>query len=161
MSSISDVETFSSKKDAYDLVIAGTTKPKIVRRDGVDVEIESVDTEAMYWKTQLVNNNKFSNFAGIVKAVEKEAWRTEEEFEWEVAIAIRNQLLDFVDVWKTVINAKNSETVLDGDNRQSSMVDKFMNARIERVYKSDEAMKKNLLASFFGKKKHHDDDDDD
>ena len=150
---VADIESHSTHRDVYDLLIAAAVQPRVVNRGGVQEVVDSVNSETMFWMTRLASFDKFTQLANDIRMLEDHANELKMHLEIEVAMGYREQILNFCATLRDVVSSKASETVFDDDNRQAALVDKMMSVKSEKTYHIDEAVKEGFAQSIFGQKR--------
>lgn len=145
-------ETEKNQQDAVDLVLQGTKKYVKVLKEGVEINEEVIDSNSVWWKTQLVNSPTFGLLAFELENLESFAQQAFNYMSPERAEIIGRQILDFCLSIRRAIDAKSSETKMDKNNNQNSLIDRVMRMKQERYISIKDDMKKNGLAGFIGGK---------
>ena len=138
-------------KDALDVILEASKKLEISEIEGKMERVLINDFESIYWGTRNVASANFSRFVLKLKELENLGKQSKNHMMPERAKIIEDGILAIVTGYKYSIDAKSSESVLDKDNKQTTLVDKFFQQKIEKRYTTNEKIKKGLLASFIGK----------
>ena len=148
--------------DLIDIVIqAAQTQVDVEQKDGSITKETIIDPEVIWWKTGSVNSPTFARFALELKELERLALTAFENMMPDRARAFAHNIIDLGTSYRRSIDAKSSESRLNKENSQSTLIDKINRNKIERVYTSKgEQTKKSLADIFMGRDKENDIEED-
>ena len=132
-------------------------KDTIVREDGSEEIGMVIDEKAAWWKTHHVASPRFGRFATILEHFEGLATDCKYNMNTEWAQVLAGQILGIADHYRKGIDAKSSETMKDGRTSQTSLVDKYLRNKQERVYNLQGEAKKSIFQGLFGSEKEESD----
>ena len=145
-----DINPQELHKDILDFILAGTKTPQTIQgQNGLEI-VEVIDPEIAYWMTRSVNASTFARFVYKLKLLEGMAEQTAYNMSIPRAEALTKEIMTQVNAYKRSIDSKSSESILDRQNRQSNFIDKFVNARSERVYTVRGNVKSGIGAALLG-----------
>ena len=140
-------------KDALDVILEASKKIEIYEIEGKLERVQSNDFESIYWSTRNVASANFSRFVLRLKELENLGRQSKNHMMPERAKVIEDGIIAIVTAYKYSIDSKSSESVLDKNNKQSTLVDKFFQQKIEKRYTTNEKMKSSTLSSLIGRDK--------
>ena len=127
-----------------------------IGKDGKpEIELR-IDDRSAWWKTHIINSPRFGRLARAVETLESLAIEARYNMSAERAEIIQIQILKLVDVERKAIDAKSSEAMRDGHNSTTSLVDKYLKNKQERVIDLKGDAKKSLLDGIMGKEAERD-----
>jgi hypothetical protein len=145
--------------DVIDLITDACQKPQYIKqKDGTVLKENILDSESVWWKTNLINHDTFGRFAYILKSYESLAEQCSEFMSVERANVLSKQIQLDVQNYKYSVDAKSSETVRDKNNTQGSLVHVVTRNKIERHYQLKDDVKKSLWDSLRGRDMQKDND---
>lgn len=143
-----------SHKDVLDAIISACQKPyKVEQPDHTYKEELGLDYEAMWWKTHKVASVTFARFAKVFKVLELKADQCKFHMTSERAEVMEAQLRNICIPYKISTDAKSSESRLNKQNRQQTLIDTLSNNKSERVVSLKEEGGRSLKEAILGKEK--------
>ena len=143
----------STHKDALDVILEASKKIEVYELEGEMKSVETKDFESLYWSTRNVASPHFSRFVLKLKDLENLGNQAHNHMMGGRAKVMKEGIDALVSGFKYSIDAKSSESVLNKNNKQSTLVDKFFQQKQEKVYSTEEKMKKGFMQSLIGKDK--------
>lgn len=139
-------------KDITSLLKDGLTMPvPVIGPDGQPAIEWRVDGKSAWWKTHNINSSRFGLLAESVESLEALANDAEYNMSAPRAAVIREQILGIVNVLRKSIDAKSSETMRDKRTAQTSLTDKYLKNKQERVIDLKGEAKRSLMDAITGK----------
>jgi len=143
-----------SHKDVLDAIISACQKPyEIEQPDGKKKVELGLDYEKMWWKTHKVSSNTFGRFAKVYKVLEKKGTQCKFYMTAERADVMAQQLRDICEPYTTAIDAKSSESRLNKQNKQQTLIDTLSHNKAERVVTLKDDAGRSLKEAIMGKEK--------
>ena len=153
-------ESQKSHNDIIDMIIEGCqTVEDVPQPDGSVQKQLVLDPEIPWWKTQLVNSETFGRYAFEFKEFERLSVSCYDNMSSERAHSLAQQILGVCNSFKRSIDAKSSESKRDKNNTQTTLVDKIIKNKQERVYQMKGEMKKSLMDGIMGREAAREDND--
>ncbi|MDE2026319.1 MAG: hypothetical protein KGJ07_07530 [Patescibacteria group bacterium] len=138
--------------DVIDFITDSARERIQVRQEDDTLKTEEVlNFERIWWKTHNVNSTSFGRFAFLLKEYESLAEEAFSRMSKPRAKILAQQILARVSSYRYSIDAKSSESVLDKNNRQQTLVQMLNKNSIERKYVVKEEMKKGFASGFIGR----------
>lgn len=134
-----------------------------IMKDGMIVAVEKkgkdgkpeiewrINDKSAWWKTHVINSPRFGLLAEALEDFATLINDCKYSMSAPRAAVVEKQLLGIVDVYRRSIDAKSSETMRDGRNAQTALVDKYLRNKQERVYDIKDGLKKSFLDGILGK----------
>ena len=139
-------------RDITAMIKDGMIKTVVTEGKDGKPEIElRIDDRSAWWKTHIINSSRFGRLARAVESFEALAHEAQYNMSAQRAAVIKEQVLKFVDVERKAIDAKSSEAMRDGRNATTSLVDKYLKNKQERVLDVKGEVKRSLLDAVRGK----------
>jgi len=110
-----------------------------------------VDPKQIYYETRIVDSNLFGGFVFELEELGRLSQLAYNNMTTERADVIAPQVLQLVKNFKYSIDSKSSETRRDKHNAQSSLVDKLVRNKQERIVSLKGDVNRSLLDAFKGK----------
>jgi len=127
--------------------------------DGQSVTEFRINSKSAWWKTHNINHHAFGLAAEAVEYLAAIGHDAQYNMSGPRAAIMSAQIEELVDgVLKLSIDAKSSESMRDGKNAQTSVIDKYLKNKQERVIDLKGEMAKSGLAGIFGSKEAERDD---
>lgn len=141
-------------KDVLDAIISACQKEYLITQaDGSTKTELGLDHEKLWWKTHKVNAITFGRFAKVYKVFEKKAEQCYQHMPMERAKVMSEQIMQLCEPFKTMVDAKSSESKLDKQNRQQTLIDTLSHNKSERVVSLKEDGKRSIKDAILGKEK--------
>jgi len=121
-----------------------------VNQDGQTETYFAANTEALWWKTLVVNSDVFGRFALELKAFERLATQAYNNMEPELAQSIATEIMGVVDCYKRSIDAMSSESTRGNNVVTSTLIDRINKTNIDKTLHI-EGQDKNMAAKMFGR----------
>ena len=148
-----------SHRDITAILKDGMQKPIMIEKDdGTFEPALQVDTRSAYWKTHHIASNRFGRLATVLEIFEGIAGDCKNHMNTEWASVIAEQILAVADHYRKGIDAKSSETMKDSRTSQTSLVDKYLKNKQERIVSLKEDAKRSVFAGLFGSNKKNEED---
>lgn len=128
-----------------------------IGKDGSSELELRIDERAAWWKTHIINSPRFGRLARAVESFESLADEAAYNMSTARAQVIKQQILKIVDVERKAIDAKSSEAMRDGHNATTSLVDKYLKNKQERVIDLKGEGKRSFMDGLLGKEAERDD----
>lgn len=124
-----------NQKDLTGILKDGMIEPFVNKdADGREFIDYRLNSKSAYWKTHNINHAGFGLLAEAIEYLAVLARDTVYNMSIARGILIRDQINSLVnEVLKLSIDAKSSETMRDGRNAQTSLVDKYLKNKQERI----------------------------
>ncbi len=119
---------------------AGLMKPTLV-----------VDPKQIYYETRIVDSNEFGRFVFELEELGRLGDLCYHNMTKERADVVAPQIIALMKSYKYSIDAKSSETRRDKNNAQSSLVDKLVRNKQERIVSLKGEVNRSLLDAFKGR----------
>lgn len=129
-------DSLQNQKDITSILKDGMIQSYMRYDDSLGIEVEDyrINSKSAYWKTHNINHSGFGLMAEHVEYLNVLGYDAKYNMSLPRAYVIEQQITSIVDdVLKRSIDAKSSETMRDGRNAQTSMVDKYLRNKQERV----------------------------
>ena len=126
-------------------------KQEITREDGSKEIVMIIDEKSAWWKTHHVASPRFGRLATVLEHFEGLADDCKYNMNFEWAQVLSGQIMAIADHYRKGIDAKSSETMKDARSSQTSLVDKYLRNKQERVYNLQGDAKKSIFQGLFGK----------
>lgn len=121
--------------------------------DGNPVIEWRIKSKSAWWKTHNINHHAFGLAAEAVEYLFVVGQDARHSMSAPRAMVMEKQITELVeDVLKLSIDAKSSESMRDGKNAQTSVIDKYLRNKQERVIDLKGELKKSMFAGVFGDK---------
>lgn len=144
--------------DLVDIVIeAAQTLQEVKQQDGSVQYQQVIDSEIVWWKTQIVAKPNFGRFAKLLLDFVALGEDAENFMTPARAAVLKKQILREEKGYKRSIDATSSISRLDKNNTQPTLVDKINSSKVPRYYSLKEETKKGIMEGLFGSKKKDDD----
>jgi|APSaa5957512535_1039671.scaffolds.fasta_scaffold37161_3 hypothetical protein len=149
-----------NQKDITSIMKDGMIVPVVVPGpDGQPTTEWRIKSKAAWWKTHNINHHAFGLAAEAVEYLFVLGQDAKHSMSGPRAQVMENQITELVeDVLKLSIDAKSSESMRDGNNAQTSVIDKYLRNKQERVIDLKGEMKKAGMMGLFGNKEAERDD---
>lgn len=150
MSEQTDYE--QNHKDITSILKDGMSVPEIIEgKDGNPVIAWKINEKSAWWKTHNINSSRFGLLGEAVEYLDTLADDAQYNMSKPRADIISKQIKGVVNnVLKLSIDAKSSETMRDTRTAQTSLTDKYLKNKQERVIDLKGEAKKSLLAGILG-----------
>ncbi len=132
-------------------------KVYIDKADGTKELMQTVDERSAWWKTHHVASPRFGRMATILEHFLGIGEDTKNHLNIEWATVLKEQILNIGDHYMKGIDAKSSETMKDKNTSQTSLVDKYLKNKQERVVSLKDDAKRGMFEGMFGSKKEDED----
>ena len=143
--------------DLLDLVReSGSHNVTITGPDGQPVTLEQLDHSTIWWKTHAVNSEKFARMALELEQFARLAGEAYRRMSKPRADVIAAQVREIVIAFKHSIDAKSSESKRDGQNSQSTLLDRVGRNKVEHVYATRDMASRSLADSLLGRRRDDD-----
>ena len=143
----------TNHRDITAMIKDGMIKTVVTEGKDGRPELElRVDERAAWWKTHIINSSRFGRLARAVESFESLADEAIYNMSPQRAGLIAAQILKVVDVERKAIDAKSSEAMRDGRNATTSLVDKYLKNKQERILDVKGNVKQSMLDGLMGKK---------
>lgn len=143
-----------SHKDVLDAIISACQKDYTIKQADGTIKTElGLDHEALWWKTHKVSSVTFGRFAEVYKKFEKKADQCFQHMTSERATQMSSQIMLICEPFKTMVNAKSSESRLDKSNRQQTLIDTLSHNKSERVVTLKDDAQRSIKEAIVGKEK--------
>lgn len=151
MSENTDYE--QNHKDITSILKDGMAKPEIVEgKDGRPEIIWKINEKSAWWKTHNINSSRFGLLGEAVEYLDTLGDDAQYNMSKPRAELISKQIKAVVNnVLKLSIDAKSSETMRDSRTAQTSLTDKYLKNKQERVIDLKGQAKASLLDGIFGR----------
>jgi hypothetical protein len=143
-----------NQKDITSIMKDGMLFPAIVEGpDGNPITEWRIKSKSAWWKTHNINHHAFGLAAEAIEYVFVLGQDAKYHMSVPRAQVMELQITQLVDdVLKLSIDAKSSESMRDGKNAQTSVIDKYLRNKQERVIDLKGEMKKSMFEGVFGRK---------
>lgn len=111
-----------------------------------------LNTKIAWYKLQSVSSNRFGRMALLVELFEGKAQEAFYNMSAPRAKVMSAQILNIVNAYKRSIDAKSSESILDKDNKNQTLIDKIKSNKVEKVYTVKDEAKNRGMLGFVGSK---------
>ena len=150
----------SDHNDTVDIVFQSVQKTVQQKKDGEIINTQVMDDLALWCKTLTVSSNKLSQL--IFEAMEyvRSGLQANNNMCKERAAIWIQESLDIFESIKNACDAKSSESIRNGENSQSTMIDKINRNSVEKIFTMKDTAKKSIFSSIMGKEKDKYTDDD-
>ncbi len=128
--------------------------------DDQPTHVQRIDHATIWWKSHSVNSERFGRMAlevGNFARCADEAYRRMTKARADV---IARQIREIVVAYKHSIDAKSSESRRDGQNAQSTLLDRVGRNKVEHVYQNKDLASRSLSDAFMGRRRDADMDRD-
>ena len=136
-----------------DVIMAGSSK--VVEKTDPDgnTEYHTVpDTEAMWWRTQIVASPNLARFVLHLKELERLGEAADQHMPPERASVVKEGIRKVVTSYRTMIAAKSSESRLDANNMSQTLLDKISHSKSEHIFTAKSEAAKSLGSMFMGRR---------
>ena len=147
--------------DTVDIVFQSVQKTIIsYDEEGKQIRTQIMDDLALWCKTLTVSSNKLAQL--IFEAMEfvRNGLSAHSNMCKERAEIWQSECLEIFESVKKACDSKSSESIRDGQNSQSTMIDKVNRNSVEKIFTMKDNAKKSLWSSIMGKEKDKMSDDD-
>ena len=122
-----------------------------VQTDTGIVKQQLLNTDKVYYKTQIVNAPNFSRF--VLELENFKAMATEAKYNMSKPRAdqLASEILAYVNSFKLSIDAKSSESLRDKYNTQGTLVHEILKNKVEKAYTLKGDLKKSFWQGFTGR----------
>ena len=130
---------------------------RIVERSGKDGKTEisyEVNNKSAWWKTHSINYAGFGMMGEYLEDFESLAEFVYYRMSRPMAEVLAKQILKQADTVRYSIDAKSSETMRDTRNAQTSLIDKYLANKQERILEMKGELKKSMMDTITGKEAH-------
>jgi len=143
-----------NQKDITSIIKDGMSEVvKVEGPDGIPLDQLRIKAKSAYWKTHNVNYHAFGLAAEAFENLAVLGMDAKYHTSGPRAAVIERQITEYVeDVLKLSIDAKSSESMRDGRNAQTSLVDKYLRNKQERVVDLKGEVSKSMFAGILGQK---------
>lgn len=146
-------DTEAPTRDLLALINTSHTKQRIITMpDGKEQQVTEIDNEGIFWQTQNVSSPYFGAFVKKYKDLESLKDDCYNHMSPSMARVFAGQLERAVQSYRSGIEGKSSETVLDHNNNKQNLIDKIKENKQTNIYRVKEDVKKSMFDGFFGKK---------
>lgn len=144
-----------SHKDVLDAIISAcqTDIDIIDEQTGKTRKERALDYVSVWWKTHSVNSATFGRYAKSLTDYENKAVEAFNHMTHERAEVVAGQILRKVLSHKRSIDAKSSESRMNAQNKQQTLLHMLSSNKTERVLSLNEEAKRSLFESIFGGEK--------
>lgn len=142
-------------KDITTLIKDGILR--VVTRQGKDGKMEltyEVNNKSAWWKTHSINYSGFGLMGEYLEDFESIAEFVFYRMSKPMADVLSKQILRQADTMRYSIDAKSSETMRDSRNAQTSLIDKYLANKQERVLDIKGELKRSMMDMISGKEAH-------
>lgn len=144
-------DTPKQHNDLVDIVVeAAQYMQEITLPDGTVQQQPSIDSEIIWWKTQIVPKPTFGRFTKELKDFQALGAQAEHFMSKPRAIVLKKQIDAEVAGYLRSVDATSSISRLDKNNTQPTLVDKINSSKVPRYYSLKEDAKKSLMQGLFG-----------
>lgn len=148
---IMQVEAERTRIDVIDFLSdACLVNQEIKTEDGGTQLVSITDTKKAWWKTLVVNSSTLGRFAFVVEELLNKGHQAYFHMSGPKARVFEKQVEDKYKSYMYSLDAKSSESLRDRHNAQSTLVDKLVRNRQERIVTLKEEMKKSMWEGFTG-----------
>lgn len=138
--------------DTVDIVFQSVQKTvKTTDDEGKDQYIQVMDDLSLWCKTGNVASNKFSQVIYQMMEFMRIGLTADKRMCKERAKIYREDTLAIVESVKKTIDAKSSESVVNNQNKQSTLIDKINKNSVEKIYTMKDTAKKSIFDSILGR----------
>ena len=137
--------------DALDFLTDACSEIIDVEQDGRIVKQQILNTDKVYYKTQMVNSPHFSRFVLELENFKGMADQCFNNMSRPRANVIAKQILSYVNSFKLSIDAKSSESLRDNLNTQSTLIHNILSNKVERSITLKGEAKKSFMNGFLGR----------
>jgi hypothetical protein len=152
-------ETNKSVQDMVDIIYeaAQDVEEYVDENTGEVKKRLQLDPEKLYWKSHLINSDKFGRFVLKLKQFQRLAEDAKNNMCLPRAVNLSENMIKVVKGYKYSIDAKSSETLRDKNNTQGTMLHLVGKNKIEKQYSFKDGAKKSLLSGWLGEEDRNDD----
>jgi len=147
--------------DLIDIIIQSSQRTiDAVQEDGSIIKEQVVDPETVWWKTLSVASNTLGRCAFELKEWERAAFSSSVNMCAERAENMGHEIMEVGLSFRRSIDSKSSESLKDGRNSQSTLIDKINKNKIEKVHTFRGDMKKSMVDVFLGREAEKEQEED-
>ena len=144
-------EADKSITDALDFLTDACSDIIEVETDRGLMKQQILNTDKVYYKTQMVNSPYFSRFVLELENFKAMADQCQHSMSRARAAVMSKQILAYVNSFKLSIDAKSSESLRDKFNTQGTLVHQMLSNKIEKSYTLKGELKKSFWQGFTGR----------
>jgi hypothetical protein len=152
---VENLDSDINHKDITTLIKDGILR--VVTRQGKDGKMEltyEVNNKSAWWKTHSINYSGFGLMGEYLEDFESIAEFVFYRMSKPMADVLSKQILRQADTMRYSIDAKSSETMRDSRNAQTSLIDKYLANKQERVLDIKGELKRSMMDMISGKEAH-------
>lgn len=150
-------DTPKQHNDLVDIVVEAAQTLTDIEVNGVLQKQQVIDSEIIWWKTQIVAKPTFGRFAKELKDFEALGNQAEHFMTKPRALVLKKQIDAEVAGYMRSVDATSSISRLDRNNTQPTLVDKINSSKVPKYYNLKDEAKKGIIQGLFGSPKKDED----